>query len=231
MLGGPATGDGLCGATPSAKKTAQLMAYLQAVKDAIAANPGTTGQRVAVKIYSAGTSVLGVPMQIIVVGTPSNIANLDAGRNDGAFWRGVIDGTTSQADALSQVGVRPGFGWITGTPHGNEPAGGEASVKELYDLAARMDCANAQRLRNLDVFIQPVSAPDDRDHNVRTTAWSFDPNRDRGTIQMPENASCSTTPSSTRVSSSSTRTSSRPATSSRRTRMRRCTRSRTSRST
>jgi hypothetical protein len=188
VLGGPATGDGLSGSSPSAKKTAQLMAYLQAVKDAIAANPGTTGQRVAVKTYSAGTSVLGVPMSIIVVGTPDNIANLDAGRNDGAFWRGVISGSTSQADALSQVGVRPGFGWITGTPHGNEPAGGEGSVKELYDLAARTDCANAQRLANLDVFIQPVSAPDDRDHNVRTTAWSFDPNRDRGTIQMPENA-------------------------------------------
>ena len=188
VLGGPATGDGLSGATPSAKKTGQLMAYLQAVKDAIAANPGTTGQRVAVKTYSAGTSVLGVPMSIIVVGTPDNIANLDDGRNDGAFWRGVISGATPEATALSQVGVRPAFGWITGTPHGNEPAGGEASVKELYDLAARTDCANAQRLANMDVFIQPVSAPDDRDHNVRTTAWSFDPNRDRGTIQMPENA-------------------------------------------
>ncbi|HXJ66384.1 MAG TPA: M14 family zinc carboxypeptidase, partial [Actinomycetota bacterium] len=188
VLGGPATGDGLSGATPSAKKTGQLMDYLQAVKNAIAANPGTTGQRVAVKVYSAGTSVLGVPMSIIVVGTPDNIANLDAGRNDGAFWRGVIDGTTSQADALSQVGERPAFGWITGTPHGNEPAGGEASVKELYDLTARTDCANAQRLANLDVFIQPVTAPDDRDHNARTTAWSFDPNRDRATIQMPENA-------------------------------------------
>jgi hypothetical protein len=188
VLGGPATGDGLSGATPSAKKTGPLMAYLQAVKDAIAANPSTTGQRVAVKTYSAGTSVLGVPMSIIAVGTPGNIANLDAGRNDAAFWRGVVDGTTSQAEALSQVGVRPAFGWITGTPHGNEPAGGEASVKELYDLTARTDCANSQRLANLDVFIQPVSAPDDRDHNVRTTAWSFDPNRDRGTIQQPENA-------------------------------------------
>jgi hypothetical protein len=187
VLGGPATGDGLSGATPSAKKTAQLMAYVQAVNDAIAANPGTTGQRVAVKLYHAGTSVLGVPFDIVVVGTPSNIANLDAGRKDAAFWRGVVDGTTSQADALSQVGVRPAFGWITGTPHGNEPAGGEASVKELYDLTARTDCANVQRLGSLDVFIQPVTAPDDRDHNVRTTAWSFDPNRDRGTIQMPEN--------------------------------------------
>jgi len=188
VLGGPATGDGLSGANPSAKKTGPLMAYVQAVKDAIAANPATTGRRVAVKTYSAGTSVLGVPMSIIVVGTPGNIANLDAGRNDAAFWRGVIDGTTSQEAALAQVGVRPAFGWITGTPHGNEPAGGEASVKELYDLTARTDCANSQRLANLDVFIQPVSAPDDRDHNVRTTAWSFDPNRDRGTIQQPENA-------------------------------------------
>ncbi|HEY3101597.1 MAG TPA: hypothetical protein VGL14_21925, partial [Methylomirabilota bacterium] len=187
VLGGPATGDGLNGPTPSAKKTGSLMDYLQAVRNAIAAHPATTGTRVAVKLYPAGTSVLGVPMSIIVVGTPDNIANLDAGRNDAAFWRGVIDGSTSQAAALSQVGVRPAFGWITGTPHGNEPAGGEASVKELYDLTARMDCANAQRLGNLDVFIQPVTAPDDRDHNLRTTAWSFDPNRDRGTIQMPEN--------------------------------------------
>src|SRR5262249_4915268 len=154
-LGGPNTGDGLSGAAPSAKKTGQLMAYLQTVKDAIAANSGTTGQRVAVKTYSAGTSVLGVPMQIIVVGTPSNIANLDAGRTDGAFWRGVISGATSESDALSQVGVRPAFGWITGTPHGNEPAGGEASVKELYDLTARTDCGNAQRLADMDVFIQP----------------------------------------------------------------------------
>jgi len=185
VLGGPTAGNGL--STGSAKKTGELMAYVAAVRDAIAANAGTTGTRVAVKVYPAGTSVLGVPMDIVVVGTPGNIANLDAGRRDAAFWRGVIDGTTSRGDALAQVDARPGFGWVTGTPHGNEPAGGEASVKVLYDLTARMDCGNVQRLADLDTFIQPVTAPDDRDHNARTTAWSFDPNRDRGTIQMPEN--------------------------------------------
>jgi hypothetical protein len=134
-----------------------------------------------------GTSVLGTPFDYVVIGTPDNIANLDAGRNDQAFWRGVIDGTTPTGQALAQVRSRPAFAWITGAPHGNEPAGGEASVKELYELAARTDCGNAARLKNLDVFIQPVTAPDDRDHNNRTTAWDFDPNRDRGTIQMPEN--------------------------------------------
>jgi hypothetical protein len=186
-LGSGTTGDGLSGATPSAKKTVQLTAYMRAIVDAINSNPSTTGQRVAAKMVQEATSVLGVPIYYVVIGTPDNIANLDSGRNDAAFWRGVIDGTTSQSDALAQVGTRPGFGWISGAPHGNEPAGGEASVKELYELAARTDCDNVRRLGNLDLFVQPVTAPDDRDHNVRTTAWSFDPNRDRGTVQMPEN--------------------------------------------
>ena len=145
-LGSGTTGNGLSGATPSAKKTGQLTAYMQAIVNAINSNPSTTGTRVGIKMYQSGSSVLGVPFYVAVVGTPDNIANLDAGRNDAAFWRGVIDGTTSQADALSQVGERPGFGWITGTPHGNEPAGGEASVKELYELAARTDCDNERRL-------------------------------------------------------------------------------------
>ena len=187
-LGSGTTGDGLSGATPSAKKTGQLTAYMQAIVNAINDNAATTGTRVAARLVQEGTSVLGVPLYYVVIGTPDNIANLDAGRNDQAFWRGVIDGTTSQSAALSQVGSRPAFAWITGAPHGNEPAGGEASIKELYELAARTDCDNARRLSNLDVFVQPVTAPDDRDHNVRTTAWSFDPNRDRGTIQMPENS-------------------------------------------
>jgi hypothetical protein len=186
-LGSGTTGDGLSGGSPSAKKTGPLMSYMQAIVDAINSNPSTTGQRVAAKIVQEGTSVLGVPFDYVVIGTPDNIANLNSGRDDQAFWRGVIDGTTPPAEALTQVDSRPAFAWITGAPHGNEPAGGEAAVKELYELAARTDCANLQRLSNLDIFVQPVTAPDDRDHNNRTTAWAFDPNRDRGTFYMPEN--------------------------------------------
>jgi len=186
-LGSGTTGDGLSGATPSAKKTGQLTAYMQAVVDAINAHSHTTGRRVAAKIVHEGNSVLGTPFYYVVIGTPDNIANLDSGRNDQAFWRGLIDGTTPPSKALAQASKRPAFAWVTGAPHGNEPAGGEASVKELYELAARTDCDNTARLANLDVFIQPVTAPDDRDHNNRTTAWDLDPNRDRGTFHQPEN--------------------------------------------
>ena len=41
VLGGPTAGNGL--STGSAKKTGDLMAYVAAVRDAIAANAGTTG--------------------------------------------------------------------------------------------------------------------------------------------------------------------------------------------
>ncbi|GAA5192643.1 hypothetical protein GCM10023322_52710 [Rugosimonospora acidiphila] len=184
-LGSGVTGGGGSGTNPSAKKTAQLTAYMRAVVDAVNRHGGS---RVAAKMVQEGTSVLGVPFYYVVIGTPGNIANLDAGRNDQKFWRGVIDGTTSPKQALAQVDKRPAFAWITGTPHGSEVAGGEASVKELYELAARTDCDNTSRLGNLDTFIQPVTAPDDRDHNNRTTAWSFDPNRDRGVFHQPENA-------------------------------------------
>jgi hypothetical protein len=191
-LGSGVTGDGLSGATPSAKKTGQLTAYMQAIVKAISNNPSTTGQRVAAKMVQEGTSVLGVPFYYVVIGTPGNIANLNSGRDDQAFWRGVIDGTTPTGQALAQADMRPAFAWITGAPHGNEPAGGEASAKELYELAARTDCDNLRRLSSLDTFIQPVTAPDDRDHNNRTTAWDFDPNRDRGTFYMPENSALTT---------------------------------------
>src|SRR3954471_10852010 len=185
VLGGPATGNGR--STGTAKTTTQLMSYLQAVTAAVNANAATTGQRVAVKLYQSGSSVLGVPFYVIVVGSPDNIANLDAGRNDAAFWRGVVDGSVSQPAALAAASIRPAFGWITGTPHGNEPAGGEGSTKEMYDLVARTDCASSQRLANMDVFIQPVTNPDGRDHNVRTFAWALDPNRDRGVVSHQEN--------------------------------------------
>ena len=188
MLGGRHTGDGLSGATPSAKKTAQLMAYMRRSSGTRSRQPGDDGRSAsAIKMYRSGSSVLGVPITIASSGRPTTSRTWTPAATTRAFWRGVIDGTTSQADALSQVGVRPGFGWITGTPHGNEPAGGEASVKELYELAARTDCATCGGCSNLDVFIQPVTRAGRPRPQRPHDGVGFDPNRDRGTVQMPEN--------------------------------------------
>ena len=57
----------------------------------------------------------------------------------------------------------------------------------MYELLARTDCENARRLKNLDVFYQPVRNPDGRDGVTRTSAFGFDHNRDFGTQNQIEN--------------------------------------------
>ncbi|WP_037408847.1 M14 family metallopeptidase [Candidatus Solirubrobacter pratensis] len=183
-LGGGATG------TASRRPTADLYKYLDALTQATATNPRV---RIVQKFMSE--TALQDPANrqkdkqvwYAVIGTPENIANLDAGRADGPFWAGVREGTVSEAEGLAAVRERPVFGWVTATPHGNEPAAGEASLRLLYEMAARMDCANARRLANMDTFVAPVTNPNGRDNNQRTTAWGFDPNRDRGTRNNVEN--------------------------------------------
>lgn len=168
--------------------TAVLQAYQHAVAHATEHNP-----RVRVIEKKMSDTALGKEVIYSVVGTPENIANLDAGRNDAAFWRGVREGTIDTDTGLGGVRTRPAFTWVTATPHGGEAAAGEASMRLLYELAARMDCANARRLQNLDTFIVPVTNPDGRDAGTapnlgqRQTAWGFDPNRDRGTRVNIEN--------------------------------------------
>jgi Zinc carboxypeptidase len=179
-LGGITTG------TTAKHSTLELYGYFDAVIAATAGNP-----RVSVVKRDLGTSYLGKPMRYYVVGTPENIANLDAGRNDGAFWRGVREGTISAAEGAAQAQDRPAFFWNTATPHGSEPAAGEAISRVLYELTARTDCANLQRLDRLDNFLMPVTNPDGRDASAggtRTTGYGFDPNRDFASRNQDVNA-------------------------------------------
>jgi len=153
--------------------SAELYGYEEAIAAATASNP-----RIRVAVKSMGSTVGGRPFQYSIIGTPAHMARLEA---DAGFWRGVRAGTISESSALATLRAddsSAAFGWITETPHGNEPAGGEASMRMLYELAARTDCANARRLQTMDFFIDPARNPDGRDNNTRTTAWAFDPNRD-----------------------------------------------------
>src|SRR4051812_39615442 len=153
--------------------TADLYTYAQAVMaDAAATN------RVRIVEKDIGATVLGRRLKYFAIGTPDNIANLDAGRNDGAFWRGVVSGEVPASAGLAAVRSRPAFAWVTATPHGSEPAAGEAISRQLYELAARTGCANLQRLSNPTLFLDPARTPDGGDATSRYTAWGFDPNRD-----------------------------------------------------
>ena len=92
--------------------------------------------------------MLGRDALFYVVGAAGEHRQPRRGPPDGPFWAGVSDGSVSEAAGLAAVRSRPAFGWITATPHGAEPAAGEAISKQLYELAARTDCFNLRRLSN-----------------------------------------------------------------------------------
>lgn len=183
--------SGAPGRSTGKNTTVNLDRYFRAVMDAVNDPDGTAKDRVAVKEFALGTSELGArgvdgrEIAYWVVSSPTNIANFE---QDGDFWADIRDGNIDPSEGLAAVRSRPALAWVTATPHGNEPAAGEAIARQLYELVARRDCANARRLQNLDIALDPVRNPDGRDNNVRTTAWGFDPNRDFGVRNYRENA-------------------------------------------
>lgn len=181
--GGGAESGGVGGATPQGRNQSDVnLAYADYLVRVTADNP-----RVKVINKEIGKSSLGRRIAFYVVGTPVNINNLDGPNGDAAYWRGVRAGDIPEEDGLEAAVSKPAFGWITATPHGGESAAGESITRELYELAARTDCANTKRLVNMDLFIQLVRNPDGRDAVARTTAYGFDPNRDFGTRNLVEN--------------------------------------------
>lgn len=169
----PALG-GFGNGTANRHVSEQLYIYEEAIAAATVNNP-----RVRVEIRSMGPTVGNRRFQYSIVSTPENLARVE---QDAQFYRDVRAGVISRDAALADIRAnpRPAFGWITETPHGNEPAGGEASMRMLYELAARTDCPNMRRLQQMTFFVDPARNPDGRDQNqpTRTTAWGFDPNRD-----------------------------------------------------
>jgi hypothetical protein len=183
--GGGATANGV-GPDPANPRgrnlNSVLLEYADYLRDATANSP-----RVRIIKKDIGLSAVGRPMAFYVVSNPININNLDGPSGDAAYWRGIRAGDIPEADGLEQAVTRPAFGWITATPHGDESAAGESIAREMYELAARTDCQNTQRLLKMDLFLQLVRNPDGHDAVTRTTAWGFDPNRDFGTRGQVEN--------------------------------------------
>ncbi len=153
-------------------RTTELYAYQDAIAAATVNNP-----RVRLISRTIGQTEGGRTFTYSILGTPEHIAEVET---DAAFYRDVRAGTISRDSALASLKAnpRPAFAWITQTPHGDEPAGGEASLRMMYELAARTDCANMRRLQELTVFFDVNRNPDGRENKTRTTAWGFDPNRD-----------------------------------------------------
>ena len=83
--------------------------------------------------------------------------------------------------------LRPGR--CCGSPanvHGGEESGTDASLRVLYELADRSDCAAQRILDRAVVVILPIQNPDGREADTRRNAYGFDMNRDWFARTQPE---------------------------------------------
>ena len=141
--------------------------YLQAVSDA--------SPRVVDGVL--GRSWNGRPLRYAVVGKAKWVQP-DALRAIGRRLNRLRDADTSDARAERIVARTPAVLWVAGNVHGGEESGTDASLRVLYELAARRDCTADSILDNAVVVVLPTQNPDGREADTRRNAYGFDLNRD-----------------------------------------------------
>jgi hypothetical protein len=80
----------------------------------------------------------------------------------------------------------PAILWVASNVHGGEESGTDASLRVLYELADRDDCAARQILDNSIVVLLPIQNPDGRELDSRRNVYGFDMNRDWFARTQPE---------------------------------------------
>jgi len=155
--------------------TAESDAYLQAVSDA--------SPRVVDGVLAE--SVQGRPLRYTIVGKPGNVTPQGLARVRAAAAR-LRDPSTPPAEAAKLAETTPAILWVAGNVHGGEESGTDASLRVLYELADRDDCAARRVLDNAIVVILPTQNPDGREADTRRNAYGFDMNRDWFARTQPE---------------------------------------------
>ncbi|GAB3932375.1 hypothetical protein GCM10027614_01450 [Micromonospora vulcania] len=124
------------------------------------------------------SSVLGQPLPYAVVSNERNVRP-GALREIADDVRDLRDPRrTSARKAAGTAKDSPAIVWVTANVHGGEKSGTDAALKTLYELAAGLSCAVAQRNDNLVTIIVPTQNPDGRDATRRQNEYGFDLNRD-----------------------------------------------------
>jgi Zinc carboxypeptidase len=133
----------------------------------------------------AATSVKGRDLDYAIVGDPANVTTSGLAAIQDAIGE-LRDPLTLASEAEQLADETPAILWVDGSPHGGEESGADASLKVLYDLAARTDCAAEQILDEAIVLIVPILNPDGRELDQRRNVNGFDMNRDWFARTQPE---------------------------------------------
>jgi hypothetical protein len=155
--------------------TAESDAYLTAVDDASDRVMSGTLAR----------SVQGRDLRYAIVGDRGRVTQGGLARVRASAAQ-LMDPTTRPREARAIARRDPAILWIAGNVHGGEESGTDASLRVLWELADRADCAAEQILDNAVVVILPTQNPDGREADTRRNAYGFDMNRDWFARTQPE---------------------------------------------
>ena len=140
--------------TQYAQQERVLLSIADAAKDRVRVEEiGVTNERRTMRLY--------------IVSTPENIARLDAIRADLDRIADPRGATPAQLDAV--IARVPTVVWFSGSVHGDEVPGFEASMQLLYHFAATQDPATLALMKDALVIINPSSNPDGHE---RFSVWS-----------------------------------------------------------
>jgi hypothetical protein len=106
-------------------------------------------------------------MRLFIVSSPENIAKIDQIRADLDRIADPRGATTAELDAVAAR--TPAVIWFSGSVHGDEVPGFEASMALLYHFAATEDPKTLALLKDAVVIINPASNPDGHE---RFSVWS-----------------------------------------------------------
>jgi hypothetical protein len=120
-----------------------------------------------VRVETIGVTNERRTMRIYIVSTAENIARLDAIKADLDRIADPRNATAAQLDPI--IARTPAVVWFSGSVHGDEVPGFEASMQMLYHFAASEDPATLALLKDAIVIINPSSNPDGHE---RFSVWS-----------------------------------------------------------
>jgi len=133
-----------------------------------------------VQAHTLATSHQGRALRYALVGDPADVAAAVAAADL------LRDPGTTPAEADALAASAPAILWVAGNVHGGEESGTDASLRVLYELADRTDCAATTITDNTVVAILPTQNPDGRELDTRRNAYGFDMNRDWFARTQPE---------------------------------------------
>ncbi len=113
-----------------------------------------------VRLLDYGRSLEGRPLVLLVVGSPANLARLDA--LEAALERLGDSRSTSSAQADQAVRELPAVVWIQCSVHGDEASGADAGLALAYHLASGTGPEIERILAGALVFVDPMENPDGR---------------------------------------------------------------------